>query len=73
MTEGGLDKINSATDKLTTASHKLAEAMYKVAEHAANAEWSGSGRFNKRVTDAGAAPPKDNVVDAEFVDVEDKK
>jgi hypothetical protein len=24
-------------------------------------------------TDAGGAPPKDNVVDAEFVDVEDKK
>src|SRR3954467_8451317 len=29
MSEGGLEKINSATDKLTQASHKLAEAMYK--------------------------------------------
>ena len=66
MTEGGLDKITSATDKLTTASHKLAEAMYKSQSAAPNG-----------AAPAGEPPtpekPKDNVVDAEFVDVEDKK
>jgi molecular chaperone DnaK len=67
MAEGGLDKITSATDKLTTASHKLAEAMYK----------SSAPPPSANGTAAGAGPessaPKDNVVDAEFVDVEDKK
>jgi molecular chaperone DnaK len=69
MAEGGLEKITSATDKLTTASHKLAEAMYKTQSTTpppANGKGPGTG------PEAGA-PPKDNVVDAEFVDVEDKK
>jgi molecular chaperone DnaK len=70
MGEGGIDKINSATDKLTTASHKLAEAMYKAQSTGQN----GTGAPNAET--AGAAEPekpKDNVVDAEFVDVDDKK
>jgi molecular chaperone DnaK len=73
MTEGGLDKITSATDKLTTASHKLAEAMYKSSTPpngggpTAGAGAPGAGPAG------GAEKPKDNVVDAEFVDVEDKK
>jgi molecular chaperone DnaK len=73
MAENDPDKINSATDRLTTASHKLAEAMYKAS---AQQPPSGDGA-------AGAAPggtpgadagkkDKDNVVDAEFVDVDDK-
>jgi len=67
MTEGGLDKITSATDKLTTASHKLAEAMYK--------SQSTSTPNGAPPSDQPPTPekPKDNVVDAEFVDVEDKK
>ncbi len=73
MAEGGIDKINSATDKLTTASHKLAEAMYK----AQSASPNGAGAPGADATGAGAASegekPKDNVVDAEFVDVDDKK
>jgi molecular chaperone DnaK len=73
MAEGGIDKINSATDKLTTASHKLAEAMYK----AQSATPNGAGAPGAEATGAGAAnegeKPKDNVVDAEFVDVDDKK
>jgi molecular chaperone DnaK len=71
MGEGGLDKINSATDKLTTASHKLAEAMYK-AQSTPTPNGTAPGA-SANGTEAGGAPPKDNVVDAEFVDVEDKK
>ncbi len=65
---GSVEQINAALDKLTQASHKLAEAMYK----SAGAQQPG----------AGAPPPpppsgeekgKDNVVDAEFVDVDEKK
>jgi molecular chaperone DnaK len=71
MGEGGIDKINSATDKLTTASHKLAEAMYKAQSTGQN----GAGAPNADATGAAdtAEKPKDNVVDAEFVDVDDKK
>jgi molecular chaperone DnaK len=72
MTEGGLDKITSATDKLTTASHKLAEAMYKSSSTPPNGSAGGPGP-NEPGQGAGPEKPKDNVVDAEFVDVEDKK
>ena len=69
--EGGLERINAAMDKLTTASHKLAEAMYKTAG-AQGAPGPGDA------AQGGPAPgaeskPKDDVVDAEFVDVDDKK
>ncbi|MGD0435175.1 MAG: molecular chaperone DnaK [Bryobacteraceae bacterium] len=71
MSEGGIDKINQATSKLETASHKLAEAMYKSAGQTGGAQPGGPSADGN----AGAeeAKPKDNVVDAEFVDVEDKK
>jgi molecular chaperone DnaK len=70
MAENDLDRINSTVDKLTAASHKLAEAMYK-----ASAQQPGGA------PGAGTPPPgggdakkgDDNVVDAEFVDVDDKK
>jgi molecular chaperone DnaK len=73
MAEGGLEKITSATDRLTTASHKLAEAMYKA--QSAGPNGAGAGATDGAGA-AGAEPKteqKDNVVDAEFVDVEDKK
>jgi molecular chaperone DnaK len=77
MNEGGLDKINAATDKLTTASHKLAEAMYKAQSAGPNGAGPGAGfdgaGAQGGANGAGAQQPKDNVVDAEFVDVEDKK
>ena len=61
------EQIRTATDKLTQASHKLAEAMYKT-ESAAAPDAAGA-----KAADAGTEKPKDNVVDAEFVDVDDKK
>jgi molecular chaperone DnaK len=75
MSEGGLEKITSATDKLTQASHKLAEAMYKSENAGQNGAGPGAGAGFNGAGAQGAGPeqPKDNVVDAEFVDVEDKK
>jgi molecular chaperone DnaK len=71
MSEGGIDRINQATSKLETASHKLAEAMYKASSQPGGTPPQGGpgGDGNG----AGESKPKDNVVDAEFVDVEDKK
>jgi molecular chaperone DnaK len=67
---GSLEEINAAKDKLTMSSHKLAEAMYRQAtpESAAGAA-AGAGPEGG----APGADKKDNVVDAEFVDVDDKK
>jgi molecular chaperone DnaK len=66
--EGGKERIQGAIEKMNQSSHKLAEAMYaNSANQAPNAP-------------QGDAPPagggeakKDDVVDAEFVDVDDKK
>jgi len=74
MGSGGVEDINKAVDNLTQASHKLAEAMYKSS--------SGQGTGDRgQGPSAGASgdgaksqeKPKDNVVDAEFVDVDEKK
>jgi molecular chaperone DnaK len=69
LNENDADKINAAVDRLTTASHKLAEAMYK------STPPPGAGA-QQPPTDGQGKPDdkgKDNVVDAEFVDVDDKK
>ncbi len=73
MSEGGLEKIKSATDKLTTASHKLAEAMYKSQAPGPNGATGAGPEAGAGAGGAQAGEKKDNVVDAEFVDVEDKK
>jgi len=78
MSENDPAKINSAVDRLTTASHKLAEAMYK---SSAQQPGGGAGAAGAAGPDGGGPsagggpgkPDKDNVVDAEFVDVDDKK
>ncbi|HTW64169.1 MAG TPA: molecular chaperone DnaK [Bryobacteraceae bacterium] len=71
MQEGGIDRINQATSKLETASHKLAEAMYKASSQQTPPQ-GGAGSAGNGAS-GGEEKPKDNVVDAEFVDVDDKK
>jgi molecular chaperone DnaK len=62
---GSSSDMKSAHEKLTQASHKLAEAMYKSEQ---------SGTPPPPPQDGSAPPPpKEDVVDAEFVDVDDKK
>jgi molecular chaperone DnaK len=75
MGENDPAKLNSATDKLTQASHKLAEAMYKAAAPgAAGAAGAGGSAGNGAAgDDQGQSKPKDDVVDAEFVDVDPKE
>jgi molecular chaperone DnaK len=68
-------ELNAAKEKLTTASHKLAEAMYK-----ANAATAGAaGATGTQGTPPPADGAKDGgkkdegVIDAEYVDVDEKK
>jgi molecular chaperone DnaK len=69
---GSLDEINSATDRLTQASHKLAEAMYRTAGTEAGGQ-PGGGAPGGDGSTRPEEKPQDNVVDAEFVDVDDQK
>ena len=61
-----VSELNSAKERLTTVSHKLAEAMYK-ANAAAPTEPAAEASSSEE-------PKKDEgVIDAEYVDVDDKK
>jgi molecular chaperone DnaK len=60
--------INRAADALTQASHKLAEAMYKTGPQSG----SQTGPSSNGTTDAGSGRP-DDVIDAEYVDADEKK
>jgi molecular chaperone DnaK len=74
ITTGGAEEINAAVDRLTQASHKLAEAMYSAAGTPPGAGGPTPGAPGGDGAGAGGAQkPQDNVVDAEFVDVDDKK
>jgi molecular chaperone DnaK len=72
MQAGSVEDINKAVDNLTQASHKLAEAMYKTSSTTPPPQ-DGAAPGAGAASGASAEKPKDNVVDAEFVDVEDKK
>ncbi len=67
--------MNTAREKLTAASHKLAEAMYKQASPAGT-PGAGAGP-QPGANGAGPSEPEakkdEGVIDAEYVDVEDKK
>jgi molecular chaperone DnaK len=74
MKEDSLEGLNAAMDRLNQASHKLAEAMYKAS---AGSQQPGGGAGPTPGGDgpgpSGGGKEGDNVVDAEFVDVDDKK
>ncbi len=74
INENDPDKLNAATDKLTQASHKLAEAMYKASSQPGGDAGAGpQGAPPPHDGASGGDKPKEDVVDAEFVDVDDKK
>jgi molecular chaperone DnaK len=63
-------ELKSAQEKLTQASHKLAEVLYKAnASTASSAPADGSDGTSP----AGEQKKDEGVIDAEYVDVEDKK
>src|SRR5258707_813625 len=66
-------EINAAYDRLVKSSHKLAEIMYQQASQAGAqggaTEASGAAAGGSTSGSTG----DDNVIDADFVDVDDKK
>jgi molecular chaperone DnaK len=75
ISAGDTEKLNTATDKLTAASHKLAEAMYKASSQPGGAPGAGpeGAAGAPGAGPSGEQKKGDDVVDAEFVDVDDKK
>ncbi|HVZ85140.1 MAG TPA: molecular chaperone DnaK [Terracidiphilus sp.] len=69
-TEASAADLKSAHEKLTAASHKLAEAMYKATSAEAAA---GAGAPAEGASPAGEAKKDEGVIDAEYVDVDEKK
>jgi len=72
LAEGGVERLNEAFNQLQTASHKMAEALYQQtgtpgAETAAEDQASAAG-----ASPSGSAGD-DNVIDAEYVDVDENK
>jgi molecular chaperone DnaK len=63
-------ELKDQHEKLTHASHKLAEVLYKA--NAAAATQGGPGAVGEEPP-AGEAKKDEGVIDAEYVDVEDKK
>jgi molecular chaperone DnaK len=80
LTDGGLEKLNAALENLTKASHKIGEAMYKAQAAAGGAPGAGGaagGPGGPGTTpgdgNASAGHGQGDVVDAEFVDVDESK
>src|SRR5258708_40156564 len=66
-------QMDKARETLTQASHKLAEQMYKAAQPpAGGAPGAGAGPTDGAAGGNGKAKDE-GVIDAEYVDVEDKK
>ncbi len=78
LEEGGADRLNDAFNNLQTASHKLAEALYSTqgSGDAAAGEGGEQASAAGATGAAGGASSTggggdDNVIDAEYVDVDD--
>jgi molecular chaperone DnaK len=71
ISDGGIDRINRAMEGLTRATHRVADILYK---QAAAQSGSGSGGTTQ-ASSAGSSskPAEGEVIDAEYVDVDDKK
>jgi molecular chaperone DnaK len=63
-------QMDRARERLTQASHKLAEEMYKATQPQSGGPSAAAGSAPGA---DGQAKPDDGVVDAEYVDVEDRK
>jgi molecular chaperone DnaK len=77
MADGDLDAINAASQQVEKATHAIAEAMYKATAGqaqgaAASAGPAGDGGASGG-EQGGAKPGQGDVIDAEFVDVDESK
>ncbi len=75
METGGRDPINESLKRLETASHRIAEVLYQKTGGAPGAGASGEAAGAPGETPRAAEEPRKegDVIDAEYVDVDEKK
>ncbi|HVB33278.1 MAG TPA: molecular chaperone DnaK [Patescibacteria group bacterium] len=83
LSEGGVDKLNAAVEAITQASHHLAEALYRTGAASAGAAGAAGAAGEQQPGPEGPAqegpagqaggPKPGEVIDAEFVDVDESK
>jgi molecular chaperone DnaK len=77
LESGDRSEMDRARERLTQASHKLAEQMYKAAQPqgapGAAGPAPGAAEGTGPSPDSGGQKKDEGVIDAEYVDVEDKK
>jgi len=77
--EGGTARLRSATENIERELHKVAEVLYKSSQAAgaaqAGAAGAGAGAGSGSAPGGGSQPQKkpDDVIDAEYVDVDESK
>jgi molecular chaperone DnaK len=77
INEGGVPRLRSAAENVEKTLHKMAEELYKKqqatgGEQAGAAAGAGAGAGSAGASQSGGNKPGD-VIDAEYVDVDDKK
>ena len=77
LEEGGVERMNNAFENLQTASHKLAESLYQGTGSASGAtggeQANAAGASTGSTGGASSGGGEDNVIDAEYVDVDENK
>ncbi|MDQ2974219.1 MAG: molecular chaperone DnaK [Acidobacteriota bacterium] len=72
LADGGVEKLNEAFNQLQTSSHKLAEALYQQAP-TPGAEAPEGDQASAAGASGTTGSGEDNVIDAEYVDVDENK
>ena len=73
LAEGGVDKLNEAYNQLQTASHKMAEALYQQTAATGTESPAGDDQASAAGASGAGGAGEDNVIDAEYVDVDENK
>jgi molecular chaperone DnaK len=75
LEEGGVERMNEAFNNLQTASHKVAEALYQQSgtTGAGGEEQASAAGASSTGGSQSSGGGEDNVIDAEYVDVDENK
>ena len=73
LAEGGLEQMKSASESLERASHKVAETLYRSGATPASGATAAGGQAGTGAASSGAASGSGEVIDAEYVDVDESK
>jgi molecular chaperone DnaK len=73
LAEGGTDRMNEAFNQLQTASHKMAEVLYQQTSTPGAETPAAEDQASAAGASSAGGAGEDNVIDAEYVDVDDNK